>query len=627
MRHIGRGLFKALRLSTIRIAALVAFAAGAAIIMPLAPAGLKAAGAPASKPGAAAGPGESLILEVLGAGLEGYVDHSQPARIHYRIYNSGPPRKIMLGLEQITEGEGTVPGKILENYGGFRRLFEMPAGVAREGRWIMPRIWASRTRETRTMLVARDLDGKTVARADLPDLKFGFPVLILVREPGDAASIQTALLLYVPGKEWSDSSVTRRDVTVAAGRAPANWHEYIPAKMVILARRWAELNSAQRKALTRWVSIGGRLIVSPGSCPDWRTAPWGGLAKTGGRYGTGEIYVIPEGLERGSKGGIDEKSLGGWFATTELLTWDSEFPPPHARWTGFALTRSYALPGMWLLAFFIFAIVLLVGLIPHLVLAKAGRREWVWVVVPGLSLLLALVAYGVASGVKDERTVLEVRHLVRIFEGVPEAAVATSTRVLSSRKQEFSVRLSAEDPIRSNLWYLSDDRIVAEDIRRDGIDLPGILMQRFHIKDFSFTSFAGNPPSAGIHLSGDGAVVENTGAGELRDIFLYTRAGWIAVAPVLRQGQKAVAGPLTKAVGASELKPGWQVEGGMKQFERTLDSAVSWGQLTVPAIVLVARCGSSGFPSLTLEPAPDLVFQSAVCVWLKQVHKGFGYKE
>ncbi|MBU2572496.1 MAG: hypothetical protein KKH28_00245 [Elusimicrobia bacterium] len=616
IQHIRLKPLKTLKPFAIRIAAHIALAAGAAIIISLVPAGLEAAGAPASRPGSAAGPGESLVFEILGAGLEGYFNDYEPARIHYRIHNPGPPRKITLGLEQLIEGKASVPVTLIKNHGGFSRQFDMPAGAVLEGRLIVPNPRDFFIPKTRNMLTARDLDGQTVARADLPDLKSGSPVLILVREPRDAAHIQTALLLYAPRRRSSGGSAAP-NVAVLAGRAPGIWHEYTPAKTVILARKWAGLESAQRKALTRWISGGGILVVAPGRCPDWRSAPWGGLSKTWGRYGMGEINIIPAGLERGAKEGIDEKSLGDWFDTRGLLPRDYERSAQYYGADDLQLTHNYAMPGTWLLALFIFVIVLLIGPVTHLVLARAGRREWAWAIVPGLSLLLALGAYGTASRAKGG-TVLEIRHLVRMFEGLPEATVTTSTRVLSSRKQEVSVRLSADDPNYRYSQY-SRNEIVAEAIRLDGIDLVDIPMQRFSFKDLRFTSFVGNPPAVEIRPVGKGAVVENTSAGELRDVFFHTGSGWLPVAPVLRQGQQAVVGPLTKAVGASELKPDWQVEGGGERLARTLGPAVMSRR---SAFSVVARCDSSGFTSLTIKPAPDQVFQDTVCVWLKREREG-----
>lgn len=606
-RHIGRWFLKALKLSAIRIAALLAFAAGAAFILPPASAGLEAAG-----------PGGSLVLEILGAGFEGYFDDDGPTGIHYRVRNQGPARKIVLSLERLTKENHSELAAFDEYYAKFRQQLDLPAGAVREGRltvfnpayFFMPK--------TRNTLVAKYQDGTTAARAVIPDLKSGSPVLILVREPRDAAHIQTALLLYA-----YEGGSAAPNVAVAAGRAPRIWHEYTPAKTVILARKWAGLESAQRKALTRWVSGGGKLIIAPGCSPDWRSAPWGGLSKTWGRYGMGEISIIPAGLESGARNGIDEKSLGGWFVTRGLLPRDRV----HIRYytgDGLKLTRSYALPGPWLLALFIFTIVLLVGPAAHLALAKAKRREWAWLAVPGLSLLLALAAYGVSSRVKGG-TVFEVRHLMRLFEGLPEATVATSARVLSSKKQEIAVHVSAGEPgfdySRGYSSYSREAKLSVELLRPDGIDLPDIPMQRFGFKDLSFISFAENPPAVEIHPSGESALVKNISAGELRDVFFHTGSGWLPVAQVLKQGQQAEVGPLTEAVDSNKLKPDWQAEGGGEQLAHTLNSAVMSRR---SAFAVVARCGLSGFPLLSIEPAPDLAVQSAVCAWLKRDQEGVG---
>ena len=580
---------------------------------------------------AAAGPGASAApvkVEILGTGLDNYTDYFGPTVIRYRLTNMGPGRTVRLvTCEAVLKGKCLLPfprAEAAEECPGAYETADLKGGQSLEGRWIAASLRPSYDPDRKLALAALDESGRILGHTLFPEIKQTSPVAILAESSEDAGPIQNALL-------WQAETVVETyyhpDIAIISTYVPRAWYEYNSAKMVVLARKWSRLSRDEQTALRRWVSFGGVMVIIPQSCPDWKDGGWGDLAadRTGGLwYGEGRVYLARTFQEGDEPGPIDERELRDWFNSAGLFTYDHGAVLGYGRFESPPLFKSYKMPSSWLLVFLILGIIVIIGPVTHIVLAKFRRREWAWIAVPGLSLLLAFGAYGLASGVKGKESILEIRHLVKYHDGIPDVPVVTSFRMLSPHKHPVTIRYKGVRPVNTEGGFdmympfgLSKKAISM--IRPGSLKLCGIQMQRWSHRDFRLASIVPNQP-LDVQYNGDSITIGNTTGRPLRDVFAYVTGSWVSVGPVLKPGHHTRAAVPDKAVSAEELKPGWKVEGGNEQLACLLGSTIPWNQHKIADdIIVVARCRPENMPELTVTPKADRIHETTWCVWHKSI--------
>jgi len=571
---------------------------------------------------AAASPLQPVEIKVLSVGLNGFVHYDGPCVIRFKVRNPGPARTVRLKLVLQLSDKGPLPvgqGEIFVGYKNAFKELKLKKGQVLKGKWVLPALMSTYAPDRRILLVASDESGRVVGRAMLPEFSQANPVAILTLSKEDARPIRNAVL-------WlSESDMTagyHNDVALVSSCLPELWYEYNAARMVVLAMPWSGLGKVKQTALRRWVSFGGTLVIVPQLSPDWRNASWGDLFadSTGGaRYGAGRVFLTPVKKDGVPLAQVEEKALRDWFNATGLFQSYFNVAPVYSYPGTSPLVQAYMMPDTLFLILFIIGIIILVGPVVHLVLVRFRRREWAWIAVPGLSLVLALGTYGVSTGVKGEGTVLEVHHVLRNFSSGRESPVTTFTRMMSSEKQYTSIGFEGVHPVPGRTYSYPDvfggAGKVAPVIRPDRVRLSNILMPRWSYEDLHFLSVI---PTIPLDVQqGEGKIsIANSSGMVLRDIMVFNGKGWVAVGPVLKPGQHIdVAGEHGPA-DPEMLEPHWDVEGGMESMARVLLSSITWYKKTsTHDIVVAAHCKPSGLPEVEMSPAPDSVYEITTCLW------------
>ena len=266
-------------------------------------------------------PPAAAVIEVLSAGLDGYVDYSGPGVILYRINNPGPARKVHLEILKFLKkggGEEIAPLEPFESSGQFLQYIDLKENQTIEGRWIVPEIRPSYSPDAELFLVVRDSGGRVLGRAALPAIKQSNPIVILTLDPQTVTTIQNAIL-------WKSDAGTlammRPEIALVTDHPPAIWYEYDPARLVVLARPWCGMGKEEKTALKRWVTFGGTMVVVPQACPDWKRIAEGSTLQEGAgacAFGAGRIFIAPAGKDSAAGGAVDEKALREWLTMTGL---------------------------------------------------------------------------------------------------------------------------------------------------------------------------------------------------------------------------------------------------------------------------------------------------------------------
>ena len=552
---------------------------------------------------------DSLNLEILGVGLQGHIPiQDEPTVIHYRIYNPGETRKIKFEIENVDPAN--IKNKI-NRYKSFRQYLNLPPKGFYEGKWILPHLYSIPI--NKNTIIIKNLHGKVLANIPLPNLTTKSTILILASKPEDASSIQDAILLYTRNWDKTDEFRDIQDVIVTSWNIPTIWYEYSPAELIILARKWEDMDGIQQKALTKWVSMGGNLVISPCFSPDWRSSPFGNLNDNEGNFGLGSIHIIPPDIENNPSCNIDKKSLGTWFITNNLVqnsgyvSYERSieslgFYPP--------FTNKYDFLPPWMVFLFIIGIIIIIGPVTHIILSKINRRELVWIVVPGLCFLTAITGYEFFSLVKDKGNILEKHNIIFIFDKISEAPLITSTRIMSPEKQKISINIQANEPFPyyySDYYYTSQEikRADFEIIDKKRIEYSGVLRQRFSHLDLKFLSFLENPPPLKIHYSENSSILENNGKKEIKNIFIYTEKKWFKVASILNPGEKVI------------INKSWKPVVSIKNYENILSKVAFYQPDIQNSIFIFAYCNPEGLPSISVAPKPEISSSDTICIWIK----------
>ena len=281
--------------------------------------------------------------------------------------------------------------------------------------------------------------------------------------------------------------------------------------------------------------------------------------------------------------------------------------------------QSYSMPSTLVLVIFILGIIVLVGPVVHLLLARMRRREWAWAAVPILSLVLALGTYGLSTGIKGEGTVLEFHHVLKSYAGTDHAPLFTYTRVLSSDRVQASLSLSADHPLilTPSMYpdpFSSTSRAVPR-ILPDSLSLSGLGMPRWSYEDLTFLSSSRAVP-LDMDVDANCVKVAHTSGLELRDLIVWTGEGWHAVKPRFANGEKVMVPWSGGAQSADMLKPAWMTADAMKSMAAVLASP--WPGNKDQRVVVAAHCSPRGLPHVKLQPVPEKVLTDVTCMWLSK---------
>jgi hypothetical protein len=579
----------------------------------------------------AAAPAPPVQVEIIGMGLDGFVSYNSPCVLRYRLSNEGPARNVTLAFTRVLTakpGALTTPlDDIFPGWQGARRSVRLDAGQTVEGEWVLPSYRPPYGPRTAIYLDARDGTGRLLGRARMPDVRESMPFVVLAGSLEDARSLQNVILSRPEGGAYMGPYA---DAALLTGKPPHLWYEYKPARVVVLGKPWTDLGNEAQLALRRWVSFGGTLVIVPQLCADWGRGGWGDLAAdiTGGRrYGAGRVYLTPLQAEGRVLAGVDEKALRDWFNMTGLFTWSQAVSPMFENVGTAPLSQHYTMPSTLLLVVFIVVIIALVGPVAHLVLARMRRREWAWLAVPGLSLLLAVGSYGISLSVKGEGVVLEVRHVLWNYPETGEAPVVTYTRMLSSKKMEASLRIRGQQPaLGSALFYMSGFSGLGQpllSILPTSVAVSSVDMQRWSSKDLSAVSAVRSLPLD--VTSGEGGIrIVNTSGLSLRDVVVVTPTLRVSAAKRLGPGESAAFAE-SDQVPLDAFTPPWAVEGGWDGMRAVVSSTYGWEaqQTSANQVAVVAHCSPAGMPEVKMSPAPDRVYESTTCVWKSAAERFF----
>jgi hypothetical protein len=568
-------------------------------------------------------PEPPVVVEIDRLGLDGYLANDTPTVIEYRLRNSGPARKVRLELH-----EWPLPDHVPVAFTVAANVtpleLDLGADEERAGQWILPQFAAYPMHggsDHEVLLLVRAAGGEVIGATALPEVKTAYwPVAVIAADAELGLEVQEHVHRIDLGQP---GYLGRREVALLLGTPPELWYEYGIAGAVILARPWADLDRKHRLALRRYVAFGGSLYVLPDACPDWRDVELTAGAVPGTTpfsHGAGEVFVEPQPVA----GEAHQRDI--WLARTlphrepAGPSWDAVQPP---------LSLVYVMPDAALLVALILGIVVLVGPAAHLVLVRLRRRELAWLVVPGLSVVLAGCMYAVATGVKGEASALEVHYLIQSYGDAEDAAVTTAIRLQSARAGLRTIRAKGDQP-RTSFVHFSvfgpDDepRVTRVDARAaELIDIP---MHRFSSKDFMVT-FAGRRQPIEIELYGDkGIRVVNPGPGALTDLYLSRPGGWVRLADRLDAGKTLVERSLGNGTPHHEIGPGPPESPEALRLRSLLQAATArqGGGLSTD-VVLVAGCETRDPPQVISTPAPLKTEITTTCAW--QIEPGQVYAE
>ena len=217
-------------------------------------------------------------VEVTSLGLDGYISsYDNPVVLGYRVANNGPATTLFFELYEWFPESTSMgwQGDIMERCGLSPLKVEVGAGHTLDSRWIIPTLqqyssYNSAVEGAGAFLLARNREGDLVAATRIPEPRTGGkPIAVIASSSEDALGVQNEI------QRARGAGVVGLEVIMLSGDPPETWYEYELARAVVLARPWGSLGKGARKAIARWVTSGGHLIVLPSPCSDWRDSPFG----------------------------------------------------------------------------------------------------------------------------------------------------------------------------------------------------------------------------------------------------------------------------------------------------------------------------------------------------------------
>jgi hypothetical protein len=546
-------------------------------------------------------------VEVASIGLGGYLaSPEKPAVVRLALENRGPRRLVRVSLEEVTNdpayvGLSTMRGRVdpLE--------LVLAAGERRELSWTVPIFGDAAASippdKGGLFAVARDATGRLLGAARAPRTQtYGLPIAVLAGTEEVGLSIQNQILRAAPANE-------RPQIAIVLGDPPARFWEYEPASAVVLARSYIGLSADQKTAIRRFAAFGGTVVVPEAYAVD-------AAALTALDAGAGRIPVL-----RAPQDGVGPSAQEQWRAIVTAARTQGGTPE-----ATLPLEMHVVLPSTTSLIVLVGIIVLLVGPALHIALMRARRREWSWIGVPGLSILLAAAMYGLASRTEGVENGAEIQRLHVTIGTAADALVLTQVRVQTKAAAHKTVRLLAapgadarHDGLQRFLYSGGISEAPAVRMDAEGVEIGPMALHRWSSQDVAFAS-AGAPIPLEVERDGEGVRISNTSRLALSEIDLRTDRGWTRVAASLAPGAslalKALPNPDPDPTafpvdrGSADFAKAY-ARSGLLSTASTAPRPGGLGELRV-----LARCAPQRMPRVEVRPAAERVVEVTRCLWI-----------
>ena len=535
-----------------------------------------------------------VSVKILSIGLDRHIPGNGQFSLKYRLANENAPRTLRLDIQRRHDD-------ISRYLSGVRiapQRISLKKGASHEGEWLIPSNTAmgwyvpeSGDGDSIFLVVRDDRTNKIVSLTALPALNIHTnPVVVLAATEDLAITFENAVSLQPAKETWNQFETVRLSAFF-----PSHWFEYEAARAVVLATPLGRLDSPAVAAIQQWVAFGGRAIISAPNAPGWpaalgiRQEPEDGPI-TDKRFGLGSVSVIhPQTHDKRELAKLLQPVLppSDIPQVNEVLSVQPK------------LTLHYVLPSTGLVILAVCAIILILGPLSHLVLAKRKQREAAWVVLPFLSVVLAVVMYAIASSVKGDKSGLETHAVVISFPKTGIALVRTGIRLQSAKQMKFGLRFNGSSIWVGSVWEFYQNQAPAPllDIHHRHVSLRRLQMQKWSTNDVDFTTVQKALPLTMTAQSNNQVTVTNSSEYVLENAKLQMGGAWYLVAKKIRPGRTAVV-----SMSASKLS----------------DDDYAYLQFGGDLPRLVAKCDpqEERFSTLEVFPEPINAVAHRTCIWI-----------
>jgi len=555
-------------------------------------------------------------IEVVSIGLGGHLAAPErPTVARFALDNRGPARRVRVSFEEVVRESSAGVMAVMKDRVAPLEV-SLRAGEKREVSWIVPvfneGLMALAPDDGGLYAVVRDDSGRILGAVRAPRTQtYGMPIAVLAESDDVALAIQNDILKSVIGNE-------RPAVVMITGAPPERFWEYDAAPAVVLARPLSGFSPRQRLALRRFVAFGGTLVVPPAYAAQ-----------------AGEL----EGLDPGVGRIVELRADPGLGGNDLAVQWRSVIAASQTQGgiaeANLPLEMHIELPSTAALLVLIGLIVLLVGPILHIVLARARRREWAWIGVPGLSVVLAGAMYVLASGAEGAANGLEVQHLHISLGDARDAVVMSHVRLQSKLVASKTVRLvgaPGSDPRHDNLqrFLYGGGVFAAPAVRMEEgrVEVGPMTMRRWSSQDLAFASAAASIPLEVQEIGDRGVRIVNTSGLALTEVDINSAQGWSRVASSLAPGARIELAELPAPdPDPMAALPQTSGEEWAESYARSilLATAASVPKARVGTdLRVLARCAPPGLPRIEVLPAADRVSEVARCLWIVPIEPRAG---
>lgn len=391
--------------------------------------------------------------------------------------------------------------------------------------------------------------------------------IVVAAQPASIRSIQPQDRLYVVLTQSTAGSVDLTGAKLGNYDAyQANWAvsdlpERAPALDSVDMILFTDVDSgaistAQRQALTDWITAGGHLVVTGGAnwqgtaagltdllplVPEGTTtlddltplADWLGVSDSEARSLRAQTVISTGTLVEGARtllatddgtpllvrrrlgaGTVDyltadpnTQPLRNWGNLSDLwftmLTstgatpgWSHGFRDWEQAANAVEILPGYdPLPDILPLCAFLLGYIALIGPINYFVLNRINRREWAWITIPAFILVFSVASYVLGFNLRGNEATLNRLAVVQSWSDVERARVDGLVGLLSPRRGQYSLSVESDETLRPIPRPLQPGSLVARNVQTSVDIRQG---EQFRAADFTVdASFI-----AGFHFSG-----------------------------------------------------------------------------------------------------------------------------
>jgi hypothetical protein len=522
-----------------------------------------------------------IQLEIISAGLAGAVlPYGGGFVIRYRLLNSGPSLKVHLSLYQNTNNKDSLTSRL----GLADKAVDLPAVGKVEGEWIVADAYGwymTGAYSGNIYLAATDDRGQVLAATQALDYRSTtspFVILALNKEQG--IEIESKIRTVHPSDK-----VGAVPIASVYEKLPDLWYEYKAANRVLQARPLGSMSALEKEALKRYVSMGGTLLIATEYVPDWTVDDTAAFNR-----GIGRAILLPS------------------LSDPQLL---SDGSSPASALTPM-LQSGYRLPDFRIFIAWVVLIVLLIGPVLHIVFAKLGRREWIWIGAPLLSIAAAAGMYGLAQAVKGDKSAVEIHHLFVGGEGATQFFAMTAVRLQSAEKGFFDVKIEAMEPTPnqpSDAYQYRNFPQASLIAERGSILFSHLFMQKWSTRDVSADSVSAPFPLRRTAATKDDVHIRNLSPGNLSGLYYYNQTNWYNIPGQIMSGEERTLSLTTDRV-INDNDSTLLSQSSIAPVLYNLRTAYPGRE------ILATTCSPSGLPKVRVTPTPSIVRESSHCVFL-----------